>query len=164
MNEPIYPEKKPNGCWKTSGCLLTIVSALLIAFCVYMIFYSEKRMDENRAEYAASMDEYEEALMAYEADSAHLRAEYLRIQAEIEAAIERQDSTETIMALMDSLNLYAEPEYNPRGHVGFNIAGGFFVFFILFLLIPLGIGLFMLLYYRYKQRKWLNNERMMMNN
>ena len=158
MNEPIYPAKKPGGCLKWSGILLTIVSIAFIACCVYMIIYSEEKMDENRAEYAASTAEYEEALMAYEADSAHLRAEYRRLQAEIEAATNRKDSTETIMALMDSLSLYAEPEYNPRGHVGFNIAGGFFAIIIVFLLIPLAIGLLLLLIYWFKRRKWRNHE------
>ena len=153
MNEPITPVKKPNGCWWLSGCLLTVVSAVLIAFFVYMIFYSEEKMDENRAEYSASEKEYQEALEAYEADSANLHAQYLRIQAEIDAAQARNDSVR-VAILQDSLSYYAEPEFNPRGHIGFNIGAAFFVVFILFLLIPLGIGLLLLIYYRYKVRKW----------
>ena len=158
MNEPIYTVKKPSGCLKWSGWLLTIVSALLIAFCVWLIFYSEEKMDENRAEYSAWQTEYDEAIKAYEADSVHRQTEYRRIQAEIEAAAARQDSTETIKVLLDSLKYYDKPEYAPRGHIGFNIAAGFFVVLILFLLIPLSIGLFMLLYYWLKYRRWRNNE------
>lgn len=157
MNEPNYTMKKPNGCWKWSGWLLTIVSCLFIAFFVWMCFYSEAKMDENRAEYSASHAEYEEKLKAYEADSARFRAEYRRIQAEIEAATNREDSMENIKVLSDSLKYYAEPEFNPRGHIGFNIAAAFFVVFILILLIPLAIGLLMLLYYRYRYRKWRNS-------
>ena len=79
MNEPIYTVKKPSGCIKWSGWLLTIVSALLIAFCVWLIFYSEEKMDENRAEYSAWQTEYDEAIKAYEADSVHRQTEYRRI-------------------------------------------------------------------------------------
>ena len=94
MNDPYKPIKKPHGCWKWSGCMLTIVSALLIAFFVWMIIYSEQEIDKSRQEFTASQIEYEEAL----------------------------------------------------------------VVFILFLLIPFGIGLLMLLYYWLKYRKWRNNE------
>lgn len=153
-NEPIRLPKKPSGCWWMSGCLMTVVSALLIVLTIGLIFDSEKHLDDLRAEYAASNQEYEEALAAYEADSAHLQAEYQRIQVEIEAAKLRNDS-DAVMALEDSLLLYAEPEYNPRGAIGFNIAGAFYVIFIIILLIPLGIGIVLLLYYRYKNRKYL---------
>ena len=153
-NEPIRLPKKPSGCWWMSGCLMTVVSALLIVLTIGLIFDSEKHLDDLRAEYAASNQEYEEALAAYEADSAHLQAEYQRIQVEIEAAKLRNDS-DVVMALEDSLLLYAEPEYNPRGAIGFNIAGAFYVVFIIILLIPLGIGIVLLLYYRYKNRKFL---------
>ena len=131
MNDPYTPVKKPSGCWKWSGCMLTIVSALLIAFFVWMIIDSEKEMDKSRQEYYESQKEYEEALKAYEADST---------------------------LFLDSLNNYVKPEYHPRGHIGVNIGAAFFVVFILILLIPLGIGLLMLLYYRLKYRKWRNNE------
>ena len=87
-------------------------------------------MDENRAEYTASTAEYEEALWAYEADSVNLRAQYRRILAEIDASETRHDSV-VVEALMDSLSLYDEPMWDPRGHIGFNIAGAFFVVFIL---------------------------------
>ena len=72
MNDPYKPIKKPSGCWKWSGCMLTIVSALLIAFFVWMIVDSEREMDKSRQEFTASQIEYEEALKAYEADSLHL--------------------------------------------------------------------------------------------
>ena len=124
MNDPYIPMKKPSGCWKWSGCMLTIVSALLIAFFVWMIVYSEQEIDKSRQEFTASQIEYEEALKAYEADSLHLE----------------------------------KPEFHPRGHMGVNIGAAFFVVFILFLLIPFGIGLLMLLYYCLKYRKWRNNE------
>ena len=113
MNDPYKPIKKPSGCWKWSGCMLTIVSALLIAFFVWMIVDSEREMDKSRQEFTASQIEYEEALKAYEADSLHLE----------------------------------KPEFHPRGHMGVNIGAAFLVVFILFLLIPFGIGLLMLLYY-----------------
>ena len=90
--EFIRPEKKPSGCWWQSGCLITVVSALVFAFFIYMIFYSEEKMDENRAEYTASSREYEEALEAYNADSVRLQAEYRRIEAEIDKAAACQDS------------------------------------------------------------------------
>ena len=137
-----------------SGCLMTVGSALLIILTIGLIFDSERHLDELRAEYAASNQEYEDAMAAYEADSTHLLAEYQRIQTEIEAAKLRNDS-DAVMALEDSLLLYAEPEYHPRGAIGFNIAGAFYVLFIIILLIPLVIGIVLLLYYRYKNRKYL---------
>ena len=48
MNDPYKPIKKPHGCWKWSGCMLTIVSALLIAFFVWMIVDSEQEIDKSR--------------------------------------------------------------------------------------------------------------------
>jgi hypothetical protein len=42
--------------------------------------------------------------------------------------------------------------------MGVNIGAAFLVVFILFLLIPFGIGLLILLYYWLKYRKWRNNE------
>lgn len=86
QQEILRPAKKPSGCLKTSGCLLTVVSVLFILLCILLTIDAEDKMDENRAEYAASSKEYEDALMAYEADSAHLHAEYQRIQALIEKA------------------------------------------------------------------------------
>ena len=112
MNDPYNPVKKPSGCWKWSGCMLTIVSGLLIAFFVWMIVDSEKEMDKSRQEYYESQKEYEEALKAYEADST---------------------------LFQDSLKNCVKPEYHPRGHIGVNIGAAFFAVFILFLLIPLGI-------------------------
>ena len=156
MNDSIHPVKKPHGCWHHAGCLLTTISMLLIVFFVAMIFVSEDKMDKNRAEYAASTQEYEEALMAYEADSVNLKAQYQRISAEIDSAQARNDSM-TVVALQDSLMLYSEPEFVPRGAVGFNIGGGFFLIFALFMLIPLGIGLLLLIFYRYRKRKWLSH-------
>ena len=135
MNDPYNPMKKPSGCWKWSGCMLTIVSTLLIAFFVWMIIYSEQEIDKSRQEFGASQKEYEEALEAYEADSVHLMAEYQRIQAEIEAAEKRHEPSEKIEA-----------------------GAAIFVLFILIALIPLGIGLLMLLYYWLKYRKWRKNE------
>ena len=151
--EFIRPEKKPSGCWWLSGCLITVVSALVFVFFIYMIFYSEEKMDENRAEYTASSKEYEDALEAYNADSVHLRAEYQRILDEIDQAEARHDSV-LVEALTDSLDKYAEPMWEPRGHIGVNIGAAFFVVFALFALIPLGIGLLLLLIYWYKRRKW----------
>ena len=157
-NEPIQPSKKPNGCWWMSGCLMTVISVFLIIVTIALIFDSEKHLDELRAEYAAANQEYEDALMAYDADSTHLQAEYRRIQAEIEAAKLRNDS-DAVMALEDSLLQYAEPEYHPRGAIGFNIAAAFYIVFIIILLIPLAIGIVLLLYYRYKNRKYLSSKR-----
>ena len=73
--------RKPNGCWWFSGCLVTTVSSLLIILFVWMTFEAEKKMDENRAEYAASTQEYEDAMKAYEADSANLNRQYQRVMA-----------------------------------------------------------------------------------
>ena len=124
--EPLRPKKKPSGCWWLSGCLLTVVSALMFFFFIYMIFYSEEKLDESRAEYAASMKEYEEQLAAYEADSVAFREQYH----------------------LD------KPEYVQRGHIGVNIGAAFFVVFALFMLVPMAIGLVLLLYYRHRYRKW----------
>ena len=151
--EFIRPEKKPSGCWWLSGCLITVVSALVFVFFIYMIFYSEEKMDENRAEYTASSKEYEDALEAYNADSVHLRAEYQRILDEIDQAEARHDSV-LVEALTDSLDKYAEPMWEPRGHIGFNIGGAFFLLFAVMALIPMGIGLLLLLIYWCKRRKW----------
>ena len=153
MNEPIYPAKKPNGCWKLFGWLLTIVSALFIAFFISMIFYLDEELDKKRAEYSASTAEYEEAMKAYEADSAHLHAEYQRILSEIELAEEHHDSAQ-VSLLQGSLVYYGEPEWHPRGVIGDNIGGAFFLFLAILMLVPFGIGLLMLIYYGYKKRKW----------
>ena len=152
-NKPLPPVKKPSGCWGVSGCLLTAVSLGLIIMFVFLIFDAEDYLDKRRAEYAESTKEYEEALMAYEADSAYFHAQYQRIQKEIDAATLRNDSV-LVAALEDSLLVYAEPEYTPRGAIGFNIAGAFYIIFILFLLIPLIIGIVLLLYYWNKKRKY----------
>ena len=98
--------------------------------------------------------EYQEALKAYEADSVNLKAHYQRILAEMDAAQARND-TITVAALQDSLKRYSKPEWVPRGAIGFNIGGAFFLVFALAMLIPLAIGLLLLLYYRYRKRKWL---------
>ena len=100
MNKPNIPMKKPSGCLKWSGCMLTIASALLITFFVWMIVDSEKDMDKSRQEYYESHKEYEDALKAYEADSTLFK---------------------------DSLGNYVKPEYHPRGHIGVNIGAAFFV-------------------------------------
>ena len=64
--------KKPSGCWWLSGCLITVVSLLLIAVCVGVVVSSEKELDRKRAEYAASVEEYEKAMEAYEADTVNV--------------------------------------------------------------------------------------------
>ena len=155
MNDDIGNIKKPNGCWKHAGCLLTIVSTLLVVFCVYLIYDSEEELDRKRAEYAAYHKEYEEAMKAYEADSANLKVEYQRVQAKIDAARARNDSM-TVAALEDSLKCYSEPEWVPRGAIGVNIGAAFFAVFALAMLVPLAVGIILLLYYRYRKRKWQN--------
>ena len=92
-------------------------------------------------------------MRAYEADSANLKVEYQRIQAEIDAARARNDST-TVAALKDSLKCYSEPEWTPRGVIGVNIGAAFFAVFALAMLVPLAIGILLLIYYRYRKRKW----------
>ena len=154
QNDPVYPVKKPNGCWFHAGCLLTVASMLLIMFFVYLIFDSEKQMDRNRAEYTAYEREYQEAMKAYEADSVNMKAQYQRIMAKIDAAQARNDSL-AVAVLQDSLKRYSEPEWMPRGAIGVNIGAAFFVLFALVMLVPLVIGLLLLLYYRYRKRKWL---------
>lgn len=153
MEEIIRPVKKPGGCLKGLGCLLVVGSFLFIIFCIAMIFEGERHLDELRAEYTASTKEYQEALEAYEADSAHLNAEYNRIAAAIDEAQARGDST-LADALTDSLILYAEPQFAPRGAIGVNIGAAFFVFFALCALVPLIIGVVMLIYYRWRKRKY----------
>ncbi|MBQ6204581.1 MAG: hypothetical protein IJK46_10885 [Prevotella sp.] len=158
MEEYVKPVKKPRGCLKAFGWLLTVGSVLFIAICIAMIFEGEKHMDELRAEYSASTKEYEEALEAYNADSVHMQAEYHRILEQIDKAEAAGDSI-TAMELTDSLKLYAEPEWVPRGAIGFNIGGAFFLFFALCALVPLLIGIFILIYChnrKRKYRKWVN--------
>lgn len=152
MNDPIRPVKKPSGCWFHAGCLLTVASTLLIVFFVSWIFESEKEMDKRREEFRVSQQEYDEAMKAYEADSVNMKAQYQRVQAEIEAAKARKDST-AVVALQDSLRRYSEPEFIPRGAIGVNIGAAFIVFLILLTLIPLVVGLLLLLYYRYRKRR-----------
>lgn len=153
MNGAMSNVKKPSGCWYHAGCLFTIVSTLLIAFSVYLIFDSEKELDRKRAEYAAYHQEYEEAMKAYEADSANMKAEYQRILAEIDAAQARNDSV-AVAALNDSLKCYSEPEWVPRGAIGVNIGAAFIAVFAVAMLVPLAIGILLLVYYRYRKRKW----------
>lgn len=153
MEEYVKPVKQPRGCLKALGWLLTVGSALFIVICIAMIFEGEKHMDELRAEYTASTKEYEEALEAYNADSVHMQAEYQRILEQIDKAEAAGDSI-TAMELTDSLKLYAEPQWRPRGAVGFNIGGAFFLFFALCALVPLLIGVFILIYCHNRKRKY----------
>ena len=153
MPDILRPVKKPSGCLKGTGCLLTIVSVLFIAFCIAMIFEGERRMDELRAEYTASTKEYEEKMEAYVADSAHLHAEYNRIAAAIEEAQSKGDST-LVEALTDSLKLYDEPLFERRGAIGVNIGAAFFVFFALCALVPLALGIVLLVLFWHRRRKY----------
>ena len=153
MKETIRPIKKPSGCLKALGLLLTIGSALFILFWVLMIFESEKKMDQNRAEYAAAEKEYREAMEMYEKDSVRLRAEFNRILALRDKA-EKEKDTALVEALTDSLTKYTEPDFVPRGAIGFNIGGAFFLLFALFGLIPLIIGILLLVYYRHRKRRY----------
>ena len=153
MDETFRPVKKPSGCLSFLGWLLTIGSILFIALCIAMIFEGEKHMDELRAEYAASQEEYEKAMEVYNADSTHLQQEYQRIQAMIDKAEEAGD-TALVQALTDSLSLYAEPVYQRRGAIGFNIAGAFFIVFALCACVPLLIGVILLFYYHRRKQKY----------
>lgn len=153
MERNTQPIKKPSGCMGVFGGCLTLICLVVFLICVSMIFYTEDEMDNNRAEYAAAQAEYEESLEAYNADSAHLHAEYQRILAEIGKAEEAGDSVQ-VVALTDSLTKYEEPEYVARGAIGFNIGGAFFLFFAILTLIPLSIGAFILIYYRDRKRKY----------
>ena len=110
-------------------------------------------MNELRDEYAASCQEYEDALAAYNADSAHLNAEFNRISARIDEANAKGDSV-LAAQLTDSLSLYAEPEWNPRGAIGVNIGAAFFVFFAVCALVPLTVGIILYLVYRYRKRQY----------
>ena len=109
--EIIEPVGKPGGCLRATGCLglvLIVASLLFIIGNIAMIISSEHHMDELRDEYTASTKEYEEALAAYNADSAHLNAEFNRITAEIEKA-EAKGDTVLASQLQDSLMYYSEP-------------------------------------------------------
>lgn len=154
--ESIEPIKKPSGCLKASGrfgCFMAICSVLFIVFCIWMTISSEEHMNELRDEYAASSQEYEDALAAYNADSAHLNAEFNRISARIDEANAKGD---TILAsqLQDSLTYYSEPVWERRGAIGVNIGAAFFVFFAVCALIPLTVGIILYLVYRYRKRQY----------
>lgn len=154
--ESIEPIRKPSGCLKASGrfgCFMAICSVLFIVFCIWMTISSEHHMDELRDEYTASTKEYEEALAAYNADSAHLNAEFNRITAEIEKA-EAKGDTVLASQLQDSLMYYSEPIWERRGAIGVNIGAAFFVAFAVFALIPLAIGIIMYIFYRYRKRQY----------
>ncbi len=153
MQDIIRPVKKPSGCLKGTGCLLTVISVLFIIFCIAMIIEGERHMDELRAEYTASTKEYEDKMEAYVADSAHLHAEYNRIAAAIEEAQSKGDST-LVEALTDSLKLYDEPLFERRGAIGVNIGAAFFVFFALCALVPLALGIVLLVLFWHRRRKY----------
>ena len=153
MEEFVKPVKKPSGGLKLFGWLLTVGSVLFIVFCIAMIIEGEKHLDELRAEYSASSKEYEEALEAYNADSVHMQAEYQRIQEQIDKAEAAGDSIKA-MEMTDSLKLYAEPQWEPRGAIGVNIGGAFFLFFALCALVPLLIGIVILVYCHYRMRRY----------
>lgn len=157
MEEFVKPVRKPSGCLKLFGWLLTVGSVLFIVLCISMIFEGEKHMDELRAEYSVSSKEYEEALAAYNADSVHMQAEYQHIQEQIGKAEAAGDSVRA-MELTDSLKLYAEPQWEPRGAIGFNIGGAFFLFFALCALVPLLIGICILIYCHNRKRKYRMNK------
>lgn len=154
--EIIEPVGKPGGCLRATGCLglvLIVASLLFIIGNIAMIISSEHHMDELRDEYTASTKEYEEALAAYNADSAHLNAEFNRISARIDEANAKGDSV-LAAQLTDSLSLYAEPEWEPRGAIGVNIGAAFFVAFAVFALVPLTVGIILYLVYRYRKRQY----------
>lgn len=154
--ESIEPVGKPGGCLRATGCLglvLIVASLLFIIGNIAMIISSEHHMDELRDEYTASTKEYEEALAAYNADSAHLNAEFNRITAEIEKA-EAKGDTVLASQLQDSLMYYSEPIWERRGAIGVNIGAAFFVAFAVFALIPLAIGIIMYIFYRYRKRQY----------
>ena len=153
MEEITQPVKKPSGCLNSFGWLLTIGSVLFILVCVFMIFGLEDSLDEKREEYSAAQQEYAAALEAYNADSLHLHAEYQRVLSQIESAEEEGDSA-LVAELTDSLALYAEPEYQPRGAVGFNIGGAFFFFFAVLALVPLAAGIAIIIYCRNRKLKY----------
>ena len=154
--ESIEPIRKPSGCLKASGrfgCFMAICSVLFIVFCMWMTISSEEHMNELRDEYTASTKEYEEALAAYNADSAHLNAEFNRITAEIEKA-EAKGDTVLASQLQDSLMYYSEPIWERRGAIGVNIGAAFFVAFAVFALVPLTVGIILYLVYRYRKRQY----------
>ncbi len=153
MEEIAQPVKKPSGCLRFFGWLLTIGSVLFILFNILMIIEGEKHMDELRDEYSAAEQEYDEAMEAYNTDSVHLQAEYQRIQSLIEKADEAGDST-LVAELSDSLAKYAEPEFHSRGAIGFNIGGAFFLFFALCALVPLAAGIAIIIYCRNRKLKY----------
>lgn len=153
MEEFVKPVKKPSGCLETFGWFLTVGSVLFIVLCIAMIIEGEKHMDELRAEYKESTKEYEDALEAYNADSIHMQAEHQRLLEEIEKAEAAGDSV-LAETLADSLTLYSEPLWEPRGAIGVNIGAAFFVFFALCALIPLLIGFFILIYCHNRKRKY----------
>ncbi len=153
MEEIAQPVKKPSGCLRFFGWLLTIGSVLFILFNILMIIEGEKHMDELRDEYSAAEQEYEEAMEAYNTDSVHLQAEYQRIQSLIEKADEAGDST-LVAELSDSLAKNAEPEFHSRGAIGFNIGGAFFLFFALCALVPLAAGIALIIYCRNRKLKY----------
>lgn len=153
MEDIVQPVKKPSGCLKLFGWLLTIGSVLFILFNILMIVEGENHMDELRDEYSAAEKEYEEAMDAYNADSVHLQAEYQRIQSLIEKADEAGDSA-LVAELTDSLAKYAEPEFEPRGAIGFNIGGALFLFFALCALVPLAVGIVIIISCHNRKRKY----------
>ena len=153
MEQISRPVKKPSGCLNFFGWLLTVGSALFILLCILMTYGLEDSLDEKREEYAAAEKEYDEALEAYNADSVHLQTEYQRIQSLIEKADEEGDSA-LVAELTDSLTLYAEPEYHPRGAIGFNIGGAFLLFFAFLALIPLAVGIVIIINCHNRKRKY----------
>ena len=153
MEEIARPVKKPSGCLRFFGWLLTIGSVLFILFNILMIIEGEKHMDELRDEYSAAKEEYEKALEAYNADSVHLHAEFQRVQSLIEKADEAGDSA-LVVELTDSLTKYAEPEFHRRGAIGFNIGGAFFLFFAFVGFFLLLIGITILIYCYIRKRKY----------
>ena len=110
-------------------------------------------MNELRDEYAASSQEYEDALAAYNADSAHLNAEFNRISARIDEANAKGDSV-LAAQLQDSLTYYSEPVWERRGAIGVNIGAAFLVAFAVFALVPLTVGIILYLVYRYRKRQY----------
>ena len=157
MEEIVKPVKKPSGCLQGCGCLLVIGSLLFIAFCVAMTVSGEEHLDELRAEYAASQEEYEQAMEAYDADSVHMQAEYNRIQTLIDEAEAAGDSA-LVASLTDSLTQYDVPVYEPRGAIGVNIGGAFFLFFSIIAMIPLLIGVGMIIYHRRRKQQYKKNK------
>lgn len=129
--------RKSVGCLIVAGTWTAVIGFVILVVSILGIVWTEKEMDHNRELYAESRQE----LDAYYEDTLRV-ARYNEFSEQWDRANEAGDSA-LCAELFDSLDVYGPPP--SYGHIGFNIAGAFFLIPAIVGVAVLCIGLLLLL-------------------